>query len=130
MKTLFVSIAIIASFAFSILQSTQQEIKIKDCRQTGETDTLTTAHKDRDIVVNRVLKGVTNKNSYNINVYRTDKNHLYHHITYIVYDANYDVAKYKWLNDSIISVNVINSVTSKSQTMKMLCKGKLTGALR
>ncbi len=130
MKTLFMSIAIVASLAFSILQSTQQEIKIRDCRKTGETDTLTTAHKDRDVLVNRVLKRVTNKNAYNINVYRTEKNHLYRHVTYIVSDATYDVARYTWLNDSVISVNVINSVTSKSQSMKMLCKGKLTGALR
>lgn len=130
MKSLLILFITLFSFLFTKMQNIEQEIKIKDCRETGENNIELSIHKDRDIVINRIKNHQTKYNDgtivpesetgYNIHAYRIYKNKLKSYGSGYDTDSLYEMATYIWKHDTI-SIDLINSISKTKHNISMRC---------
>jgi len=95
----------------------EKTIAIKDMRNatTPPVDTATMGYKPGDSYINRVSK----LNSYWVHFIKPFEGKLKNYQTAIETKKDYDKATYKWLNDSIVSLTFINSVTQNKKSLKL-----------
>ena len=149
MKKQFQFFVLTIAIAFAFVQTAlsqfnerEKVISVNDIRRLGVShyDTSTTGHILGEITVDRSLslkhkysdaKKDTN-DVYQVHFFKMYENKLRNYQVSYHGDEEFDKASYKWLNDTIVSVTLINSTTNKSRNLKLVqtfCKGCSAGLM-
>ncbi len=117
-------------------------ISIKDNRKYGVSyfDTTTVGHKINEVIVERCLalksdypnakKDTTD--SYEMHFFKLLENKIYNYPASYAGEENFDTAEYFWLDDTTVSITLINSITNQRQKFKLVqtfCKGCSAGLI-
>src|SRR6185295_4231595 len=114
----------LAAIIIVAFQEGEKIIKVKDLRKEGihphHLDTVTDGYLVNDVAVERVLVNPSyeDKDSiqeiYNVHFFKMYKGSLMNYMMGIMNrdeKDDYDKASYKWANDSVLSIMLINSIT-------------------
>jgi len=137
MKKLFLllalTVATICAFVMSAQsQNKEQEktISINDIRHLGISgyDSSTTDRVVGEVSVNRTLTlkpkwseaKKDTMDTYDVHFFKMFENKLRNYSLMYSEDGDFDKASYKWLNDTIVSVTLLNSSTKQNRTLKLV----------
>ncbi len=137
MKKNFLSLILIASIACAF-QHGETFIDIHDMRALGfnySIDTATTGHYLGEVIINRVTgqgDGVNARHDsldlYNVHFFKNYQGHLKNYLLLISDTTSYNQASYKWVTDSIVSVQLLNSKTKKqTKPIRLVQMGATAG---
>lgn len=120
---LFVSLS-----QFACDKAFKGEVNIIDKRDTGEPEENLASHKPRD--VEAFLIEFMDEQSYSIMYYQNEEGKLRAHKFWYGTEDDFDKVAYEWVNDTTVSVKLINSSTKKEKKFKLFGYGSSSGILQ
>ena len=107
----------------------EKTISINDIRKSGVShhDTSTASHNLSEVKVDKSLSvnpkylnaEKDTSDAYHIHFFKMFEGKLKNYQITFVSDDNFNKATYSWVNDTIVSVTLINSTTNKSKNLKL-----------
>jgi hypothetical protein len=142
MKSYIVFFIIISAINSAVAQD--KMIAVNDIRKAGITkhdhDTATAGHSAGDVLVNRSLsvkpeyfKEKDKKDTldtYQIHFFKMYENKLMNYGFSYSDDASFDMVSYHWLNDTIVSITLINSGTKENRSLQLVQSGNTAGIMK
>ena len=121
------ALLIVVTSSFAPGGTRKDVVDIKDVRQTSAPAPNPAKHKYHDIEVYRTKNG--DAESYLVYFYRTDSDSLkcYRDELSMRSKPDMDKASYKWVNDTLATVRLYNSVTGKDIHLQVFGNGKRHG---
>lgn len=120
---LFVSLS-----QFACDKAFKGEVNIIDKRDTGEPEENLASHKPRDVEAFRIE--FMDEQSYSIMYYQNEEGKLRAHKFWYGTEDDFDKVAYEWVNDTTVSVKLINSSTKKEKKFKLFGYGSSSGILQ
>lgn len=121
--TVFISILFIG--CQDAPNKSEGEIEIKDLRNAWEPPDDLKAHKPFDIYVYRCNFPI--RHAYGVTYYQNEKGTLNLHKAYYGTDEDFNKAAYKWVNDTTVSITLVNENTNKRFDLKVYGNGGMNG---
>ena len=114
----------------SINTRSQDTIPVVDNRNSNAAKNVTVSHKDKDVAISREkIPGVKSK-TYWINMYRMENGELRMYPFGTSANGDFDKAIYRWINDTTITLKLINSSDNKSESFRMTGNGDRSNLAR
>ena len=142
MKNYIVFLIIISGINSAVAQD--KMIAVNDIRKAGVTkhdhDTATSGRFAREVLVNRSLsvkpeyfqeKGKKDTiDTYQIHFFKMYENKLMNYDFSYSDDVSFDKASYRWLNDTVVSITLINSETRENRNLQLVQAGNSAGIMK
>jgi len=142
MRHCIIIAGLIVSISNSFAQTNENVVFVSDIRKQGiaQYDTSILGRKSNDVFIERTFvsnarhKHLRNDSaeSYRIHFYKEFDNKLRNYFINFDSEDAFDKASYKWLNDTIVSITLINSVTDQRKNFRMfqrLCENCTAGLM-